>query len=178
MRLSASRCRSDARARRTVCRVSERTGSERTEQRRPRRRDRHGRGMRGVLAPRGVPISRTRAQTFDEVVLDAVEHLESHWPGELDGIEFAVDDVPAFTTPEDIEFDADVVADHGIALGRLLREGADTPEKKTSQPVVLIFRRPIEARTAAGDERSSLVFAVVAELVAQLTGKDIDDIHP
>ncbi|SDJ33943.1 Zinicin-like metallopeptidase [Frankineae bacterium MT45] len=133
--------------------------------------------MRGVLAPSGVPISRTRAQSFDEVVLDAVEHLESHWPGELDGIEFAVDDVPVFATADDIEFDTDVVADHGVALGRLLRPGG-RDSADSIQPVVLIYRRPIEARTATGDERSSLVFAVVAELVAQLNGKDVDDIHP
>ncbi|MGB6612460.1 MAG: peptidase, partial [Trebonia sp.] len=39
--------------------------------RRVRRRDRHGRGLRGRLVPPGVPLYRTRAQQFDDMVLDA-----------------------------------------------------------------------------------------------------------
>ena len=36
-----------------------------------RRRDRHGRGLRGVLAPPGVPLYRTRTERFDDLVLQA-----------------------------------------------------------------------------------------------------------
>ena len=43
--------------------------------RRPRR-DRHGRGLRGRLVPANVPLSRTKAELFDDLVLDAVEGLE------------------------------------------------------------------------------------------------------
>ena len=47
-----------------------------------------------MLAPRDVPISRTRAERFDDLVLDAVEDLEQHWAAELADVEFAVEDVP------------------------------------------------------------------------------------
>src|ERR1700737_1990371 len=57
---------------------------------RPRRRDRHGRGLRGRLVPPGVPLYRSRAQQFDDMVLDAVARLESRWEAELAGVEFAV----------------------------------------------------------------------------------------
>src|SRR5690606_20746780 len=36
-------------------------------------RDRHGRGMRGRLVPASVPLARTRAEIFDDLVLDTVE---------------------------------------------------------------------------------------------------------
>src|SRR5487761_280048 len=61
---------------------------------RVRRRDRHGRGLRGRLVPPGVPLYRTRSQEFDDMVLDAVARLESRWEAELAGVEFAVQEVP------------------------------------------------------------------------------------
>lgn len=145
-----------------------------------RHRDRHGRGLRGTLAPQGVPLHRTRSDAFDDEVLDAVEHLDSHWPGDLDGVEFAVDDVPAESPAS---YDSDVVADRGVALGQLLRPGQTAPPtigihtQTVSRPTILLYRRPIEARSEPGDERASLLFAVVAELVGQLLGRDPGDIH-
>ncbi len=59
-----------------------------------RRRDRRGRGLRGELAPRGVPLARTRSEEFDDLILDAVEDLERSWASELADVEFAVEDVP------------------------------------------------------------------------------------
>src|ERR1700752_954189 len=59
-----------------------------------RRRDRHGRGLRGRLVPPGVPLYRTRSQQFDDMVLDAVARLESRWETELAGVGFAVQEVP------------------------------------------------------------------------------------
>lgn len=136
-----------------------------------RRRDRRGRGARGPIAPPGVPLARTRSETFDDLVLDAVEELESSWAAELAGVDFAVEDVPPLLSPA-AEFDHDVVVDRGVALGRLERDA--TPEG----PVVVVYRRPIEARAVDGEERSDLVFMVVAELVAEFLGRDIDEIDP
>ena len=59
-----------------------------------RRRDRHGRGLRGVLAPPGVPLHRTRAQRFDDLVLQAVARLEPRWEAHLAGVEIAVEEIP------------------------------------------------------------------------------------
>lgn len=54
-----------------------------------RRRDRRGRGPRGPLMPSTMPAYRTRAERFDDLVLDAVERLERRWTRQLDGTEFA-----------------------------------------------------------------------------------------
>jgi hypothetical protein len=142
---------------------------------RRRRRDRHGRGLRGTLAPPQLPLSRSRSEIFDDLVLDAVEDLELHWASELSGVEFAVEEVPPDTP--DAALSADVVSDRGVALGRVHREGIDGGGGPR-RPVLVVYRRPVEARTADEEDRAELVFTVVAELVAQLLGRDVDEIDP
>ena len=72
--------------------TGDRNGPERAA--RIRRRDRHGRGLRGVLAPPGVPLHRSRAERFDDLVLQAVARLEPRWEAHLAGVEFAVEEIP------------------------------------------------------------------------------------
>ena len=137
----------------------------------PRRRDRRGRGVRGPLAPVEVPLHRTRGEQFDDLVLDAVEELEDHWAAELAALEFAVEDVPP---PGRADFDSDVVIDRGVPLGRLFREGLPDIE----QPVVVVYRRPIEARATDLEDRADLVFMVVVDLAAEYLGRDVDEVDP
>ena len=145
---------------------------ERRAERRGRARDRRGRGIRGILAPPDVPLSRTRAEIFDDLVMDAVEELESHWAAELAGVEFAVEDVPPAVAADEV--DADVIIDRGVPLGRLFRNGLPG----IASPVIVVYRRPIEARARERDDRSDLVFMVVAELVAEFLGRDVDEVDP
>lgn len=137
-------------------------------------RDRRGRGLRGELAPRAVPRSRTRGEQFDDLVLDAVEELEVRWAEELAGVEFAIEEVPVLAHGAAPDFDPDVVADRGVPLGRLLRTGVPG----TSAPTIVLYRRPVEARAQDSVERADLVFMVVTELVAELLGRDVDEIDP
>jgi predicted Zn-dependent protease with MMP-like domain len=118
-----------------------------------------------------VPRQRTRSEQFDELVLDAVEELEGHWAGEIADLEFAVEDVPSVPAAE---FDPEVVVDRGVPLGRLLRTGVPG----AAEPTIVVYRRPVEARATTGDDRADLVFMVVAELVAEYLGRDIDEIDP
>jgi hypothetical protein len=130
--------------------------------------------MRGWLAPRAVPVSRSRSEAFDDLVLDAVEELEEHWAPELAGVEFAVEEVPALDRAGPPDFDPETVLDRGIPLGRIYRTGADGGGK----PVVVLYRRPVEARALDREDRADLIFMIVAELVAELLGKDLDEIDP
>ena len=75
---------------------------------RRRLRDRHGRGLRGRLVPANVPASRTKAELFDDLVLDAVEALERRYAKELAGVEFAVEEVP----PDLNVYDSDVLEEN------------------------------------------------------------------
>jgi predicted Zn-dependent protease with MMP-like domain len=138
----------------------------------PRRRDRRGRGIRGHLAPIGVPLHRTRGEEFDDLVLDAVEELEEHWAAEIAALEFAVEDVPP--NGVDAAFSPDIVLDRGVPLGRLYRDGL----AEIDQPVIVVYRRPIEARALDLDDRADLVFMVVVDLAAEYLGRDVDEIDP
>jgi predicted Zn-dependent protease with MMP-like domain len=155
-----------------------------------RRRDRHGRGMRGPLVPATVtlsgrtvhvPAARTRGERFDDLVLDAVEDLEQRWARELEGVEFAVEDVPAVAWPAETPLDDDVLADEtaggAVPLGRLLPAGTDDTGRPTT-PRVVVYRRPLEARAADAADLADLVHDVVVDQVARLLRLDPDEIDP
>jgi predicted Zn-dependent protease with MMP-like domain len=146
--------------------------------RRANRRDRRGRGLRGRLVPPDVPLARSRAQQFDDLVLDAVEHLERRWSKELEPVEFAVEDVPLVPdTDEPPAYDEDVVEDDMIPLARLLPAGRDTAGKPTPARIV-VYRRPLEVRSLDRLDLADLVHEVVVEQVAHLLGIDPDELDP
>lgn len=125
-----------------------------------RRRDRRGRGARGPLAWPPVPVMASRAERFDDLVLDAVQHLEQRLGRDLTELEIAVEDVP----PAD-----PAPWESGIALGRLFPPEGSLPAK------VVVYRRPVEAR-AQEDDVGTLVLEVVTEQVAGLLGMDPEDL--
>jgi predicted Zn-dependent protease with MMP-like domain len=127
------------------------------------RRDRHGRGLRGPLAPAGVPLSRTRAQHFDDLVLDAVSQLESRWEQQLAGVEFAVEEVP----PAEPQAGGDPVP-----LARTQPAADGKPAR------IVVYRRPAQARAEGEEELAALVFDVVVEEVARLLGVDPETVDP
>jgi predicted Zn-dependent protease with MMP-like domain len=129
---------------------------------RPLRRDRRGRGLRGALAPHEVPLSRTRAERFDELVLDAVEALERRWREQLERVEFAVEDVPSLEG-----WDRD-----WVPLSRAFPAEGALPAR------VVVYRRPVESRATSSRERRTLVRDVVTEEVAELLGVEPDEIDP
>jgi predicted Zn-dependent protease with MMP-like domain len=141
------------------------------ERRRVRRRDRHGRGLRGRLVPTDVPLYRSRAQQFDDLVLDAVARLEPRWEAELSGIEFAVQEVP----DEEIQGD-DLVP---VPLARIDPGEADPGMQGGARsPRIVLYRRPLLARAEDEEELSELIFDVVVEEIAELLGLDPDAIDP
>jgi len=158
-----------------------------------RRRDRHGRGLRGVLVPPDVPLHRTRAERFDDLVLQAVARLEPQWEAHLSGIEFAVEEIPPA--------DAPVNGPHGpVPLSRLepgpsqgepggpggQGPGPAVPvppdtaddEDGPQPPRIVVYRRPLMARADGEDELGELVFDVVVEEFARILGIDPADVDP
>lgn len=114
--------------------------------------------------PATLPAYRTRAERFDDFVLDSVERLEARWGRYLDGVEFAVEDVPP-SNPAPWE-------SGGVPLGRYF------PPLPGLQPRVVVYRRPIESRTIDAGELADLVHEVVVEQVAHLLGRAPDEIDP
>lgn len=141
-------------------------------------RDRRGRGLRRPLVPAEVPLARTRAEEFDDLVLDAVEHLERRWRDELTGVEFAVEEVPYVESadPDRLVHGSDVVEDGNVPLARLLPA---TPAEHPSAPArIVLYRRPLEVRSRGRGDLADLVHDVVVEQVANLLGRDPDEIDP
>ncbi|MFI1830889.1 metallopeptidase family protein [Streptomyces sp. NPDC020412] len=124
----------------------------------PRRRDRHGRGMRGPIAPPQVPLALSRAESFRDLVRDSVERLERRLP-QLADVDFLVLDVPG-------------AAEETVPLGDAV------PAERGRPARIVIYRRPVEIRTKSRDERALLVHEVVVEQVAELLGLAPESVDP
>ncbi len=119
--------------------------------------------------PASVPLARTRAEIFDDLVLDTVEELERRYSRELAEVEFAVEDVP----PDLNVYDSDVLEDGEVPLARLqpARDGQSGAPAR-----IVLYRRPLELRAPHREELAELVHDVIVEQVANLLGLDPDDL--
>jgi hypothetical protein len=172
-------------------------GSGRGVTGRVRRRDRHGRGLRGSLVPPDVPLYRSRSDRFDDLVLLAVSQLEPRWEAELAGMEFGVEEIPAVV--------GDVDDPEPVPLGRL-EAGPPMPsaparpapvrpvpaqpgEAETARPSdptglqarrarIVLYRRPLLARAEGEEELAELVLDVIVEQFARWLGVDPQTVDP
>jgi predicted Zn-dependent protease with MMP-like domain len=128
-----------------------------------RSRDRRGRGPRGPLALAAIPRDRSRAERFDDLVLDAVEHLERRWRDELAEVELAVEEVPPGEPVDALDLDP-------VPLARV-EDGGRTVR-------LIVHRWPIELRARDGLELAALVHDVVVEQVADLLGVEPETVDP
>jgi predicted Zn-dependent protease with MMP-like domain len=150
-----------------------------------------------VLAPQDVPLHRTRAERFDELVLQAVARLEPQWEAHLAAVEFAVEEIPPAEAP----------AGNGrglVPLSRLDPGSAQAPATEPGDedarrevvikpepasplaegtpgldpPRIVVYRRPLMARADGDEDLGELVFDVVVEEFARLLGLDPHDVDP
>ncbi len=129
-----------------------------------RRRDRRGRGIRGALIPAHLPAARTRAQRFDELILDTIHRLERRWGKVLAGTEFAVEDVPP-SDPSSWE-------DRGVPMGRCFPADSGLPAR------IVVYRRPLENRATDAEDLAELIRSIVVEQVASMLGRSPEEIDP
>jgi hypothetical protein len=157
-----------------------------------RRRDRHGRGLRGVLAPPDVPLHRTRAEGFDDLVLQAVARLEPRWEARLAGVEFAVEEIPpagdAAAAPVPLArlepgspaepavagLEPGSPGEPAVAGG----PGAASAGAARRPPRIVVYRRPLMARADGDEDLGELVFEVIVEEFARLLGMSPEDVDP
>ena len=140
-----------------------------------KRRDRRGRGVRGLLFPATLPAARSRSERFDAIVLDALEPIDERWHTELERLDVAVDEVPEITDcdPTTVTWGSDVVEDGKVPLARLVPAGVDRAGLPTRARIVL-YRRPLETRAQDSGDLSELVHEVLVEQVASYLGVDPD----
>jgi hypothetical protein len=171
-------------------------GSRRGVTGRVRRRDRHGRGLRGSLVPPDVPLYRSRSDRFDDLVLLAVSQLEPRWEAELSGIEFGVEEIPPvignIDDPEPVPLGRleagpmpsapahpapmrPVPAQPGEA-GRAAP--SDAPGSTAKPARIVLYRRPLMARADGEEELAELVLDVIVEQFARWLGVDPQTVDP
>jgi predicted Zn-dependent protease with MMP-like domain len=125
-----------------------------------------------MLAPPQTPLYRSRAERFDDLVLQAVAQLEPRWEAELSGIEFAVEEIPAAELPDD--------EPEPVPLARLDPGSAQTASlEHPARPArIVLYRRPLMARAEGEEELAELVLDVVVEEFARLLGIDPEAVDP
>jgi predicted Zn-dependent protease with MMP-like domain len=131
-----------------------------------------------VLAPAGVPLHRTRAERFDDLVLQAVARLEPRWESQLAGVEFAVEEIP----PADPQGQGQ--GPGPVPLARLEERSPAGPGGGPAGPAgappprIVVYRRPLLARADSEDDLGDLVSDVVIEEFARLLGIDPEEVDP
>ena len=132
---------------------------------RRRRRNRHGRGLRGELLPAHLAGSRTRAERFDDWVMESAQRLERLWGEDIQAYQFIVQEIPD-------------------GLEELVRRGGSIPLASSSPgngpkpPVITIYRRPVESTARGLVPVNELIHDVVVEQLASLKGMDPESIDP
>jgi len=131
-------------------------------------RDRRGRGARGPafgatpLAPQGVPRALTRAQRFDIDALSVFASIEHRWPGQLDHIDLAVEEVP--TLPPNWS--------------------GDSMPLSTLQPLpgararLVVFRQPLVFRAPERGDLTAVLLRVLCNELAPVLGTAPANVHP
>ncbi|MEC5190349.1 MULTISPECIES: metallopeptidase family protein [unclassified Arthrobacter] len=132
---------------------------------RQRRRNRHGRGLRGEIMLPTLPGYRTRSDRFDDFVLDSAERLHDIWGKPLDGVRFAVDEIPPGLEQ--------LVADRIHAP-----MGSYSPATADEGPVITLYRRVVEQACGGRDELQDLVHDVVVEYTAEMLGVPPESLDP
>jgi hypothetical protein len=126
-----------------------------------RRRDRHGRGLRGPLAPATSPATVPRSDRFGDVVVAAVDRLEPRWGTHLAAVDVEIYDVPDVAP----EVDEVPLAGHRHASG-------------SRTATVVVYRRPVELRAPDRLAQVDLVRDLVAEQLADVLGMRPTDLDP
>ena len=126
-----------------------------------RRRDRHGRGLRGPLAPATSPATVPRSDRFGDLVVAAVDRLEPRWGGRLAAVDVEIYDVPHVVSEQD---------EVPLAAHR------HAPGSRTA--TLVVYRRPVELRAPEHLARVDLVRDLVAEQLADVLGVRPAELDP
>ncbi|XCB29537.1 metallopeptidase family protein [Arcanobacterium hippocoleae] len=118
-----------------------------------KRRDRHGRGIRGPVIPAAVPAWRTRADIFDDIISYEIGTYRRYLGKKLDKFDFAVLDVPQ----NDL-----APWEDGVPLGRFLP--FERPAKIHGR--LLFYRLPIMMAARREPSPSLFIHGVVTNQIA------------
>jgi hypothetical protein len=136
-----------------------------------RRRDRHGRGLRGPLATRNPHTGSVaepaqppgRSSFFDDAVQQSIERVGEQCPEAVNGVSIGVEEVPFLQTAWSGE---------RVPLAAALSPTEEVPAR------VVLYRRPLEHRAASRPGLQILIHRTLVEQLAALTGRSVADLDP
>jgi len=135
-------------------------------------RDRRGRGIRGPLVARRLPISTSPADRFDRIASSAIEHVEHRWREQLADVEFAVDLVPSGDVDAANPAMDGAIESAGVLLAQIL------PGKGRRPTHIVLYRKPIELRARGVEDLEDLVHDIVVQVIANYLGLEPDVVDP
>jgi hypothetical protein len=112
-----------------------------------------------------LPGYRTRSDRFDDYVLDSAQRLHDIWGKPLDGVRFAVDEIPPGL-------------EQLVADGTPAPMGAYSPATEDEGPVITLFRFVVEQACGSREELQDLVHDVVVEHTAEMLGVPPESLDP
>lgn len=131
----------------------------------PRRRDRHGRGIRGPIAAPGSPARlagrRSRTEFFNQCLGDAIAAVQAKDGAVLDSIVVGFEEVPYLTS----RWSGD-----RVPLSAALEADRRQPAR------VVLYQRPIEHRSSSPAALRELVHRTLVEQLSTLTGRSLEDL--
>ena len=136
-----------------------------------RRRDRHGRGLRGPLLPQGLPAARTRSEKFEDLVVDSAERLRELWPTALATVAYLVEEIP-----QDLE--GLLASGNPAPLGKHSHGTPATADAPEQPPLITIYRHPVESLCDTPGQVRELVHEVMIDQVAGMLNIDPDSVDP
>ena len=128
-----------------------------------RRRDRHGRGLRGPVVPFTVPAWRTRADVFDDLLATDLAEFKRRLGERMAHLDYGVLDVPA---SEPAPWEA------GVPLARFLP--IDRPGRIAGR--IVFYRLPILMAANRTDTPQWFIHDVVTQQLASALGVGPEDI--
>lgn len=106
-------------------------------------------------------------------MLDALEPIETRWRHRLSDLDVAVDDVPDVRDGPGPPAEG-MLQDGLVPLSQLVPAGVDSRSGLPSRARIVLYRRPLEARTRGSAELAELVHQVLIEQVAGYLGVEPD----
>lgn len=130
-----------------------------------RRRNRHGRGLRGELLLPTHPGWRTRSDRFDALVMDSADRLCELWGNALDSVQFVVDEIP----PQLEEL---------VGTGERAPLSRYVPGVGVEPASITVYRRPIESILSGSEDLAELVHEVIIDKVAEVLNVSPESVDP